>query len=197
MGTTGSRVAAGLALLMLSSCLGRTPAPVFYTLSAVIPPAAAGANDDPITLAVGPATLPSYLDRSQLVTRVGNRLSYDQYRRWAAPLESELLRVLGADLGALLHTDRVAIYPTEPSVAVDYRVLLQVEQFDGSPGSEVVLQARWSITRPRAEKPAAIGFSKIHQPAPGGDGDRFVQAHSEAVGALSREIAARLRSLRP
>jgi len=197
MSPTGSRVAAALALLVLSSCLGRTPAPVFYTLSVVVPPVAAGADDDPITLAVGPATLPSYLDRPQLVTRVGNRLSYDEYRRWASPLESELLRVLGADLGALLRTDRVAIYPTQPRLAVDYRVLLQVEQFDGSPGSEVVLRVRWSITQPRAKKPAAIGFSKIHQPAPAGDEDGFVRAHSEAVGALSREIAARLRSLRP
>ena len=197
MRTPGSRIAAAAALLVLSSCLGRTPAPVFYTLSAVVPPVAVEADDDPIALAVGPATLPSYLDRPQLVTRSGNRLSYDQYRRWAAPLESELLRVLGADLGALLRTDRVVIYPTEPRFAVDYRVSLQVEQFDGSPGADVVLQARWAITKPRAEKPAAIGFSKIHQPAPGGDDDGFVQAHSEAVGALSREIAARLRSLRP
>lgn len=189
------RLAALLAPLLLFACLGRTPSPVFYTLSAVVPSEGALVGDEAPTLAVGPASLPSYLDRPQIATRTGNRVSYDEYRRWAAPLESELLRVLGANLGALMLTDRVAIYPTEPRVPVDYRVALQVERFDGAPGDDVVLQARWSITRPRAANAVAIGFSQIRQPVSGGGDDAYVDAYSDAVGALSREIAERMRGL--
>ena len=58
MGTRGSRVAAAFALLMLASCLGRTPAPVFYTLSAVVPPVAAAAEDGPIGLAADLGEVP-------------------------------------------------------------------------------------------------------------------------------------------
>ncbi len=195
MGPFASRTAGALVLLSLAGCLSRTPVPVFYTLTAVEPPVAAGAGSDGLALAVGPASLPRYLDRPQIVTRQGNRVSYAEYRRWAATLESELLRVMGANLGSLLRTNRVVVYPLEPRFPVAYRVTVQVEQFDGNPGDAVVLQARWAIARPRASEPAAIGSSEIRQPVASAGDDDFVQAHSEAVGALSREIADRIRSL--
>jgi uncharacterized lipoprotein YmbA len=190
-----SRVAAACALVLVTGCLGRTPRPVFYTLTPAVPPPVLNASDDPIMLAVGPASLPSYLDRPQIATRTGARVSFDEYRRWAAPLESELLRVLGANLSGLLRTDRVAIYPTEPRFAIDYRISLQVERFDGSPDGDVVLQARWAIMQPRALQAAAIGFSDIRQAVDGSDDDAFVQAHSAAAGALAAEIAERLGTL--
>jgi len=193
MGPFASRTAGAVVLLLLAACLGRTPAAVFYTLTPVEP--ATGAGADGVALAVGPAVLPSYLDRPQIVTRQGSRVSYAQFSRWAAPLESELLRVMGANLGSLLRTDRVVVYPAEPRFPVAYRIRLQVEQFDGGPGGEVVLQVRWAIARPRSSEPEVIGASEIRQPVASAADDDLVQAHSEAVGALSREIAERIRSL--
>ncbi|MBW2281512.1 MAG: membrane integrity-associated transporter subunit PqiC [Deltaproteobacteria bacterium] len=196
MGRFTSRAAGIVAGLLLTGCLGRTPAPVFYTLTVVEPTVttAAGGADGPV-LAIGPAILPSYLDRPQLVSRQGNRVSYAQYSRWAAPLESELLRVMGANLGSLLRTNRVVVYPAEPRLPVAFRIRLQVEQFDGSPGGEVVLNVRWAIARPSSKEPDVIGASEIRQPVAGSEDDDLVDAHSQAVGALSREIAERIRSL--
>ena len=188
-------VSSCMALLLLSGCFTRTPKPVFYTLTPVAPPTAMEQNEDMLTLAVGPATLPLYLDRPQIATRQGNRLAYDEYRRWAASLESELLRVMGANLASMLETERVAIYPTQPRFDVSYRIALQIERFDGDPKSEVTLQVRWALRKPRVDEPASIGFSEIVVPVTGGDYDGYVDAHSEAVGALSRDIAARIRSL--
>ena len=195
MGPFASRTTGVFALLLLAGCLSRTPVPIFYTLTPVEPAVAAGAGADGPALAVGPASLPRYLDRPQIATRRGNRVSYAEYTRWAATLESELLRVMGANLGSLLRTTRVVVYPAEPNFPVAYRVTVQVEQFDGQPGGEVVLQARWAIARPRASEPAAVGSSEIKQSVASTDDGDFVQAHSEAVGVLSREIADRIRSL--
>ena len=55
-------VSSCMALLLLSGCFTRTPKPVFYTLTPVAPPTAMEQNEDMLTLAVGPATLPLYLE---------------------------------------------------------------------------------------------------------------------------------------
>ena len=65
-------VPCGVALLVLSGCLGSTPPTHFY----LIPPLTSGDTASPasagqreVTLAVGPVTVPPYLDRPQIVTR--------------------------------------------------------------------------------------------------------------------------------
>ena len=188
MGPFASRTAGALALLLLAGCLSRTPVPVFYTLTAVESPIAATAETDGPALAVGPASLPRYLDRPQIATRQGSRVSYAPYNRWAATLESELLRVMGANLGRLLRTERVVVYPAEPRFPVAYRVTVEVEQFDGDPGGGVVLRARWAIARPRASKAAAIGSSEIRQPVASADDDeRSANGRGKASGNERRE----------
>ncbi|MCH8947928.1 MAG: membrane integrity-associated transporter subunit PqiC [Acidobacteria bacterium] len=62
-------------------------------------------------LGVGPVHLPSYLERTTIVTRRENQLSYNGMQRWAGSLESEFLQALGANLARMLGSHRVAVYP--------------------------------------------------------------------------------------
>jgi uncharacterized lipoprotein YmbA len=149
-----------------------------------------------MALAVGPAHLPRILDRTQIVTRASaNRLEISEFQRWGGPLDRELLRVLGDNLGRLLGTDRVSVYPAEPAFPVDYRITLEVQQFDGVPGEAVTLRSRWTILEPRESKAVGVGQFELRQPTEGGGYEALVAAHSEAIAALSREIAAALEEL--
>jgi uncharacterized lipoprotein YmbA len=189
--------ASALGLLILAGCLGRSPQTTFYMLTP-LPPDASVASAAPgggRALGVGPARLPRYLDRPQIVTRRGSQLSYDELHRWAGSLESELLRVLGANLALLLGTERVAVYPAEPRFPDAIHVVLEVDRFDGERGEAVTLQARWILTAEGRGEPLAVGTSTLSEPVRSRRSEDLVAAHSAALAALSREIAERIRSL--
>jgi hypothetical protein len=139
---------------------------------------------------------PRSLRRSQIVIRTGpNSLELDEFHRWAGSLESDFLDTLGSNLGALLSTDRVAVYPSEARFPLDYRVVLDVDRFDGSPGGTLVLSVRWTISAGDDAEAAVVKQSTIEQPVTGDTVDALVQAHDAAVAQLSRQIADQIRSL--
>jgi uncharacterized lipoprotein YmbA len=64
------------------------------------------------TIGVGPVSLPSYLGRTRMVTRVtDNELRFAETERWAEPLGDAFLSALGRDVGFLLQADEILLYP--------------------------------------------------------------------------------------
>src|SRR5262247_418372 len=97
----------GVALLMLSGCLGSTPPTQFYLVPSLTSPdaapASAGRHD--LTLGVGPVTVPPYLDRPHLVTRTSRaKLALADFDQWAGPLPDTIARVLAGNLSLLIPT---------------------------------------------------------------------------------------------
>jgi uncharacterized lipoprotein YmbA len=169
----------------------------FFTLS---PRARAGAQAPVgsranLGLAVGPLQS-RYLDRPEIVTRDGaHRLVLDDGYRWGGSLRSGILRVVADDLGVPLGTTRVAVYPEEPRFPVDYRILLDVREFEGTPGKSVRLRARWSVLAGTNGKALPVDASDIDQAVASASWEEFIAAHAAALGAMTREIAARLAEL--
>src|SRR2546422_9243076 len=101
------------AFLLLAGCmgLGRHSDPTkFFTLTPL--PGSAGSehagDPGPLSLGLGPILLPGYLDRAQLVTRVGpNEVRFAPFDRWAEPLAESFGRTLQQDLLGVLGADRV------------------------------------------------------------------------------------------
>ena len=95
-----------------AACLGPRPDPsTFYVLSAAATPAE---TVRPLNAKVGlgPVSLPDYLDRSELVTRLSdNQLAVSATERWAEPFEASLLRALGSNLDRLLRPEGRVDYP--------------------------------------------------------------------------------------
>jgi hypothetical protein len=176
---------------LLAAC-GSSPAVKYYTLS---PQATASNSTTALALKVGPAEFPRALARSQIVTRSGStQVKVDEYNVWAAPLDHQFLRVLGDNLGAELGTHRIVVYPAEAAFPVDYRLLLDVLQFNGVKGDSVTLRVRWSILRPDGTAVDDGLFNKT-QTANGNGYDGLVTAHSKLVAALGKTLAAHLEKL--
>lgn len=179
--------------IILTAC-GRSPAVKFYTLSPI--PVTAGSASE-LALAVGPAEFPRALNRSQIVTRASDtQYNVDEYHVWSAPLDFDFLRVVGDNLATALKSDRVVIYPVEPPFKVDYRILLDVLQFDGALGQNVKLRVRWTIMQPDGDA-VVVGTFENTQIISGDDDsyDALVAAHSAAAGELSKAITAELNRL--
>jgi uncharacterized lipoprotein YmbA len=180
--------------LLLPAC-GSSPGVQFYRLTPA--PAIAARAPVDLALAIGPAQFPRALARSQIVTRSGdNQVKVDEYHVWSAPLEYEFLRVLGDNIAADLQSNRIAVYPKEAAFALDYRITLDVLQFDGIPGESVTLRVRWAIA-PAAGEAVAVGSFEQVQPTAAGDAsyNTLAAAHSDLVATLATSISSELRKL--
>ncbi len=97
-----------------------------------------------LTIGLGPITLPAYLDRPQIVTRVGaNELRFSEADRWAQPLDANFARVLAQDLA--MGAPRIYQYPWYSTSRVDYQVEVDVQRFELLASDDAELIARWTI----------------------------------------------------
>ena len=172
-------------VLLVGAC-GTPPRERFYTLSAPELPAAPEA---PYSIAVAPVGVPEMVDRPQLVVRVNaNEVAIVEQARWAEPLRVAIAQAVAAHLAAALSA-RVAAR-REPDA--DYRVALDVQRFESTPGDSVLIDALWTVTGPKAAR--KTGRSLAKEKVAGRDYDALVAAHSAALAAISRDIAGAIRA---
>ena len=189
------RVVVVLAASLAIGCLGRSAAVRFYTMSPVEGPALNNIAEDLIVV-VGPVSFPRYLERPHLVTRAqASEIKIDGVRRWAGGFESNVRRVLVDNLRARLGQQRVATLPlVQPSGSV-FRVNVDILQFEGDPGNDLILRVHW-IVQDEAEGTRAWSEEvTIRRPLKAKDVTSLVAAHDQALGQLSDVIAARIVSL--
>jgi uncharacterized lipoprotein YmbA len=183
-----------VAMLLLCACsLGTSPPERFFTLASE-PLAAAAANTTAYLVVVGPVTVPEIVDRPQLVMSAGaNRVEIAEQARWAAPLKSEIPRVISDHLARLLEGARTATSDQRSAGTPDYRVLVDVQRFDSSMQGALI-QASWTI-RTKEGAPTLTGRSVVTENA-GAGYDALVAAHSRALARVSSEIADAIRASR-
>jgi uncharacterized lipoprotein YmbA len=182
-----------LAIFILTGCRSASPPIEFYTLTplAGIKEAdkAVGPADD-IAVGVGPLQLPKIIDRPQIVSRAGaNRIQVDEFHRWAGSVYEDFLIVLTMNLSLLLQTNLVAAYPWEDYFDPDYRIYMEVHQFDGRLGEYALLNITWTITGRDARDIRRVRKSVIKEAVPSEDYEAYIAAKSRIMMALSRELA--------
>jgi hypothetical protein len=196
-GALARRLAAlALGAVLAGGCAGGAPVQ-FFTLGGAGASAGAPLAARPeLGLAVGPIEFPRYLDRPEIVTRDGaHRLVLSGSNRWAGSLRTDMLRVLADDLGQLLGTARVAVFPSEPRFRLDYRVLVDLREFEGVPGDSVTLRAGWTLVSGVDGRAVAVEEARVVEPVASASFEDFVAAQRAALAALGREIAGRLAAL--
>jgi uncharacterized lipoprotein YmbA len=181
-----------ICLLFLDGCLGRSQSPRFYALSPITEDKAMAKSDTPerdTRIGIGPIKLADYLDQSKLVTRTGdNRLVRAEFDLWAGAFKDNLTNVLAENIGLLLPTERIFIYPWRLAEPMDYQIILDVVRLDGDLGKEAWLVARWSILGGKNKELVAASRSNIREPVSGPDYNALVSAQSRALAKLSHEI---------
>ncbi|MGZ3405257.1 MAG: PqiC family protein [Polyangia bacterium] len=187
-----------LLLTLLSACSFLKPhadPTKYYVLTTAPPKEPAAAT--PLSVGVDRITLPAYLQRPELVARRGsNELQVSEYDRWGEPLKDSFTRALRQDLALRLGKDQVTQSPWEAARAPDVVVDVDVRRFERVDDVAAELQADWSL---RSGKDGTVALNKeatLRQPLRGSDAQATATALSEAVAALSAEIAAAARAYR-
>ena len=191
-----SGIAALLAVLLLAGCAGQSPRVDFYLLSAdagSMGDASVAGKCSGQAISVGPISWPRYLDQPRIVTRAGtNRLEASEFNRWGGSLEDDFSRTVIRNLSSLLQSELVMSYRHSSRFAPVYRVEMDVQQFDGQLGGDVILDAKWSIIAETSGEFEKVATSTIQKSTSGSDYEALVNASSMAVAQLSEEIAAQL-----
>jgi uncharacterized lipoprotein YmbA len=161
-----------------------------------IAPAGLSAASDP-TVGLGPIKLPEYLDRDEVVTRVGpNRLELSNENRWAEPLDNNFKQVIAQDLTQdltqSLGAHSITLYPWAGTTRVDYQVLIDVYRFETDPAANAQLVAHWQVLDGSGKLLYANDSNLSEQARPG---EPVAAALSRTIDRLARQIASAIRSL--
>ena len=188
-----------LSLLFICGCASKSPN--YYVLNSLqsgAPSAEKARAQNDLTIGVGPVKIPAYLDRPEITTRSApDSLQFAEFDKWAEPLEKNLTRVIAENLATLLSTDRIGVFPWLNSAQVQYQVTVDITQLERMPDGKVILAARWNILGDQGENMLVIESSRFSIPIESAGYEAIASAESRAVEALSREIAAAIRSLPP
>jgi hypothetical protein len=194
-----------LALLASSGC-NVVPPPQedstrFFVLSGAELPALAAVQAPAGTLRVGIRTvrLESYLNRKEMVVRTGaNEVRFEDYRRWADPLDTALTRIVRSRLLAAPEVAQVYAEPFPFDQARDYDVAIDVVRFEGSVGADGKFSANMAavIEVSTTGSGSRIVSRKLFEaPAQGWDGtdfDRLAALLRADVDLLAQEVASEL-----
>src|SRR5262249_51213301 len=137
------------------------------------------------------------LDRTQIVTRTdADQVNLAHFHRWAEPLQEGIERVLAEEIGARVPTDRIATFPWRGVVArtLQYQVVVALTRFDGRPGGDITLDARWRILGRDGDE-LAFRRSTLIEAAAGPGYDPMVAAMTRTLVTLGQEIAAEIRAM--
>jgi uncharacterized lipoprotein YmbA len=187
-------VVALLALAVcLSACAGKSASSKFYVLSPL--PQSKQSGVDGTAIGVFPVAMADYLDRPQIVTRVSeNEINLDEFSRWAEPLKENFYTVLVDNLSTLLNSERIIKTAQRLSVPQAMQVGVEVLQFDGVLGGDVVLSVKWALFEAEGKKLLLAKRSSFREPTGAATYEALVAAESRTVAALSREIAEAIRA---
>ncbi|HQR29118.1 MAG TPA: PqiC family protein [Anaeromyxobacteraceae bacterium] len=171
----------------LAGCLSPRPDTSRYF---TLPPAgSAPATGAPVPLVgLGPVTLPPYLDRNEVATRVSpEQLAYSASDRWAAPLASQVTGVLAEELRARIPAGDVVPWPWPLSPPPDVTVAVDFLRLEADASGGTTLHARWTVTV-RGRAPLQ-GETRIEEPGAAGDARAAVAAMGKALSALAGQLA--------
>ncbi len=183
--------------LVLAGCLGGTSPPSrFYTLAPLETRGSQPAKEENALMALGPVTLPDYLNRRQIVTRSGqNELVIAEFDRWGGSLDDEITRALVANLSERLAPANISVFSWQTMplgiMLASYRVPVGIFRFDGVPGESVVLSARWGVYAKKepAEESLLVKEATITEKVDGKGYVELVAAMQRALDRLGKEMA--------
>lgn len=187
------RLASPLLLIAatLSGCASANPR--YYTLGATA--ASGSAAPLQISAVVGPISIPATVDRADIVVETApHRVEFEEYERWAAPLDALIAQSVAANLSRLLGSPQIAP-AAQANFTPQYQIAINVLHFDSSKQT-AFLDALWTIRQAGAAQTRS-GRTAVSEPVAGDDFSGLAAAQSANLGKLSADIAAALRAENP
>ena len=132
-------------LFLLQACA--TVPTQFYSLDAIaLNKDESNQADKKPLIGVTQITLPSVLERKQIVTHdVNGKLILSEQHQWAGLLKQNMTEVIATDFAVVYPHFWFKAYPWSTLGMVDYRMVIDVTQLDITMGKSITLSANWTL----------------------------------------------------
>ncbi len=197
----GAPIALLLAIVVMAGgCSVLSPQPDRSRFFVLVPstdshnvaPAAVVGDDPNFTLGLGPITIPRYLQRPEVVTRISEtELSVSDNDRWAEPLNTCVASVLAQDLSMDLQGVQIAPFPWSEKSRISYSVSVEFLHLETTADRKAKVEAIWTIRGPD-NRLLQSGTTTANRAA-GGDRISDTAALSEGIEQVSQEIGKALQ----
>ncbi|MDO9268170.1 MAG: PqiC family protein [Methylobacter sp.] len=185
------------ACTLLCACIS-TPPTQFYVLEPLIEsPSFSSATEKKRQIGIGPVSIPTLLERKQIVTRLPDSgVKVAEFHQWASPLKNNVTQVLTHNLATLQADDLIRAYPWSAYGAVDYRIIIDIIRFDTRPEQSVNLEANWAIMNEKNHTLISNGRTKIERPLNDSSYPSTVKALSKILSEFSQELSIALAKIK-
>jgi uncharacterized lipoprotein YmbA len=187
--------------LLLMSCLltacAASPPTHFYVLESQSPAPVTHTNTTKKALiGIGPLTLPTLVDRKQIVTRSEhNSIQVAEFHQWAMPLKDNVLDVLSKSIAAQQPNAIVKAYPWGAYGEMDYRVIIDISRFDSQLGKSANMEASWAIMEEKTHTIISNGQANSKQPLHDVSYDSAVFALNQLLNEFSQQLSLALHQV--
>jgi uncharacterized lipoprotein YmbA len=149
-----------------------------------------------ITVGLGPVTIPKYLDRPEVVTRLSDtEFKLSDTDRWGEPLGANVSRVLAADLSGQRANLEVVQMPWPRKSKFDYRVSIDFQRLEANLDGQVQVRAAWSIRNGSDNDLMQTGSTSMSLPSAANDPKAAAHAMGQGVAQVASDIAQCLQRL--
>ncbi|MGO9935200.1 MAG: membrane integrity-associated transporter subunit PqiC [Steroidobacteraceae bacterium] len=174
-----------MCVLCCAGCASRQP-DYFYVLAAE--PADAGESGMRINLQVAlSVTLPSLVDRSQMVLATQDGVAVMEHERWAAPLAELMTAALRQDIERRRGNVLVSLRGVDSGVP-SLRIEVEVLALWARRGAQVSLETQWRVTDTATRK-VSLGREAFTAPVHSDGYAAVAAALSTCVGLLADRLA--------
>ena len=112
-----------------------------------------------------------------------------------SPLNENMAGVIVDNLTVLLPGGEILKFPWQITIPITYQVVIDIMRFDGMPGGEAVLRARWGILGENGKKVLLNKVSVLNEAIQGNTIAEMVSAQSRLAAKFSRQIAEEIKRL--
>jgi len=177
-------------IFSLSAC-GSSPKTHFYTLNAKSTSQKnSKQNPNQLYLGVWLVKLPSFLDRPEMVTRVGSYgIEVADFHRWAGGFQNNITRLITSELGRRLKTDHIVMSPWLAHQKLDYQIRINIKRFDGEFGNNMILNGTWRLLNKKGDKEILAQAFNYETHTNSKNYIDLVAAFSDLTVSLSEQIA--------
>ncbi len=177
-----------LATFFVTAC-GTTPPSRLYTLGAD------ASEGDRIAMEhrrieITSVRIPELWDRPQMVlAKSASEVDMSEFNRWAAPLKTEIPRVVVRNLVRILGDQAIWLREDFPGTMSDLRAQVTIERIEAVAGENLYLDAAWVIRGPSEKDATYLGHTAITEPLAGDGYDSVVAATRRALLSMSIRLA--------
>jgi uncharacterized lipoprotein YmbA len=136
-------------------------------------------------------TLPSSVDRGELILTTGDQVTILEHERWASPLLDQVTGTLGQDLEARRAELLVANRSLEQSTVPLSKISVEVVRVTAQRGARVTLETRWRIVDSVTGN-VAVGRDVFAAPMASDDYAQLAAALSQCLAQLADKLISQL-----